>query len=379
MPPLLELADGRRDALQLLANESLVAGARAMDARDALIGQMEERVKRLWSRAQDPSAVPDVPMKALVGGTIRLLANRVRQGDNHLPDLLPGLLGWLGSYLHDAQETRWTTLAPAKRRRSQNGAIRRAAASERLAPLPRGRHKLPEGYVRRNRRERILNATGELALDKGYTSTSVADIVSVAGVSRDVFYDNFHDKQEAFVAAYELGFRETLAASANAFFGGGDSWPERVWAAAKAFTQFFDDEPGLAQIGYVEAYALGPAVAKRVTDTQIAFTMFLEEGYRYRSEAEGLPRLCSEAIAASIFELAYHHQRSNPEEGMSGLLGDMAYVTLAPFMGPDPAAKLIAEKLSKEDGAPGAGAKATAKKAPRSPAPAKAAKRAKSG
>ena len=35
---------------------------------------------------------------------------------------------------------------------------------------------------------------------------------------------------------------------------------------------------------------------RRSFDNRMAYTLFLEDGYRQRPEAERLPRLCSEAI-----------------------------------------------------------------------------------
>ena len=37
----------------------------------------------------------------------------------------------------------------------------------------------------------------------------------------------------------------------------------------------------------------------------------MEEGYHYRPEAEGLPRICSEAVAAAIFEVTHREMREH--------------------------------------------------------------------
>ncbi len=53
---------------------------------------------------------------------------------------------------------------------------------------------------------------------KGYASTTVADIVAAAGVSRDVFYGHFADKQNAFLEAQQHPTEYILDTCAAAFF-----------------------------------------------------------------------------------------------------------------------------------------------------------------
>ncbi len=44
------------------------------------------------------------------------------------------------------------------------------------------------------------------------------------------------------MAVHELGLQQTLALTAEAFFTGA-SWPERLWEAGRAFTQFLEINP----------------------------------------------------------------------------------------------------------------------------------------
>src|ERR1019366_5636689 len=67
--------------------------------------------------------------------------------------------------------------------------------------LPRGRHGLPAGVIARSQRTRIIYGTAEVMMAKGYENATVTDIVAAAGVSREVFYEHFSDKQNAFLEA----------------------------------------------------------------------------------------------------------------------------------------------------------------------------------
>jgi AcrR family transcriptional regulator len=91
--------------------------------------------------------------------------------------------------------------------------------------LPPGRHGLPRSFVASNQRQRILAAVADVASLAGYGSMSVEGVIATAGVSRRTFYDNFADKDEAFLAAYDavvalLVTRVQQAFAANGTFAG---------------------------------------------------------------------------------------------------------------------------------------------------------------
>jgi len=70
--------------------------------------------------------------------------------------------------------------------------------------LPRGRHGLSRDHVLASQRGRMLDAICQAVAEKGYARTAVADVIERAGVSRETFYEHFADKEECFLAAYEL-------------------------------------------------------------------------------------------------------------------------------------------------------------------------------
>jgi AcrR family transcriptional regulator len=194
-------------------------------------------------------------------------------------------------------------------------------------------------------RDRIIRATAASIREKGYAAVTVADIVATGGVSRRAFYNQFTGKADAYLASYEYGFRQTLAACTPAFFSA-RAWPERVWEGTHAVTRYFSREPLLAHLGFVECYAAGPAFSGRVHDTQMAFTLFLEDGYRQRPEARQLPRTCSALTMAAVFEAGFQASRWGAALHMLRMQPLAAYIALAPFIGSDGAGEFVAEKLA---------------------------------
>jgi hypothetical protein len=133
-----------------------------------------------------------------------------------------------------------------------------------------------------------------------------------------------------------------MAVTADAFFAAED-WPRRIWEAAGALTQFLDQNPNLTHASLIESHAGGPDAVHRFEGLMAGFTLFLLEGYRYQPKRQGTPpsAIALEAVAAANFEILYRQARERTATKMSGLLPDLAYMCLAPFVGPVNASELI--------------------------------------
>src|SRR5437868_3078358 len=92
--------------------------------------------------------------------------------------------------------------------------------SARKSPLPRGPHSLSRDEVATNQRARVMNAMIDLVGEQGYRATTIAQVSSRAGVSRKAFYEHFANKQECFLATYDMivaeGFERVEEASRDA-------------------------------------------------------------------------------------------------------------------------------------------------------------------
>lgn len=337
---LILRAEARPDRARFLVNETLAGGLRALDEHDRTVEQIEQIIERARVKASPKASTPDLPTRALVGGICGLLAPRLRRNEHDLRELAEQIVDWIDGYCHPSDRHRWRTLEPGPPLPPSEHVPELAL---RVPPaLPQGRPKLSAAEVARNQRERILNATAEVAAGKGYAAATIADITSTAGVDRRVFYANFHDKQQAFLAIHELGFQQLMAVCASAFFSG-SSWPERIWEGIRAGTYFDATYPVLAYIGYVESHAVGSPAIQRVEDSHAAFKMFVQEGYM--STTTPPPRTVLDAISATIFEIGYYHSRRHQVHHLPRLTPHAAYLVLAPFLGRAQANGFIDKKL----------------------------------
>ena len=195
-------------------------------------------------------------------------------------------------------------------------------------------------------RERILRAAALALSEKGYTSTSVADIVARAGVSRRLFYNNFQSKRDAVLAAFEHARQALLAACAPAFFDDG-SWPERVWNSSLAFTGYLAREPTFAHLGFVESLAVDAQFAHRAHQTQLAFTLFLQEGSRQGRGGGGPLAADSALTATAIMELCFQATRRGANPHLRLAQPFSVHLALTPFLGSEASGRFIAAKLAR--------------------------------
>ena len=128
--------------------------------------------------------------------------------------------------------------------------------------LPRGPHHLAREEVLASQRGRMLDAIAQAVAEKGYGAATVADVIARAGVSRKTFYEQFRDKEDCFLAAYETGVEVLLATMREADPGGDDLFA-RVQARVRAYLQTLEAEPGFARTFVIEVGAAGPRALQR--------------------------------------------------------------------------------------------------------------------
>jgi AcrR family transcriptional regulator len=337
---LVEFAAREPLAFDVLMHETMLAGPPAREARDRLVGYLVHVIERALQQAAGDRAVWDMSTKMLLEGTIRLLGLYMRR-DGVTPPLTD-LLAWADSYMVSPRPPRWRELVPnpellaTQPHRPGMPALHRS--------LPKGRHRLSPEIVKSVQRERIAYATAEAIRVKGYANITVADVVATAGLSRDVFYAQFHDKRQAFEGAVQLVFERLLAALAGAFFASPGPWPEQLWETGHAFALFLETDSSLAHFLDVATYAPPPNI-ERVHEFVLAFTVFVESGNSCRPESAQVPRLISEAIVCSVLEVVNFYVRHDRVGDLRGLIPNITFMVYAPFMGTDAACEFVDSKV----------------------------------
>jgi AcrR family transcriptional regulator len=339
----LDYASANGARARLLMAESMAGGAGALEVRDSGIARIAAAIERVQRGASADAGVPDLDARVVMGSVYRLIATRLRRGETAIFKLRDELLAWLAAYEQPAGRLRWRKLAPGPAP-APSPHVPQEPIQQSPGLLPPGRPRISELEIAENHRLRILYAAARLAEQKGYAGTTVAEITKLASVEGSTFYRLFADRQEAFSAVLELGFQQMMDVTARGFFAG-QGWPERSWEAARALTQLLDANPLVANLGFVEAYAVGPGAVQRIEDNHTAFMFFLQEGLLQQPEREPPSRVAMEAIVAGIFEIIYLQVRKRGKQQLATLVPHIVHLWLTPFMG-SAAADEVIDRLS---------------------------------
>src|ERR1700722_10630355 len=70
--------------------------------------------------------------------------------------------------------------------------------------LPKGPHGIDPQEVAHHQRIRMHGAMIESVATHGYEETSVRHVIGLAGVSRRAFYEQFTNKEDCFMATFDL-------------------------------------------------------------------------------------------------------------------------------------------------------------------------------
>jgi AcrR family transcriptional regulator len=183
--------------------------------------------------------------------------------------------------------------------------------------LPPGRGT-PRKEAERNQRERLFAAMVATVADKGYETTTVADLVELSGVSRSAFYRHFDDKQACFIAAIEA-----MVGPALKRIGGDESAPAGIERAKKAFESLIElivSQPAASKMCVVEVYAAGPEGAtliERYMDTVTELTASLLEQVPDR---KGMPIELVRAIVGGIQKVIHKRLYRDQEKELLELI-----------------------------------------------------------
>ncbi|MGO9488036.1 MAG: TetR/AcrR family transcriptional regulator [Solirubrobacteraceae bacterium] len=348
---LLQSVQADPDAGRLMFVEAPAGGPQLRRELRLVLDMMEQQSERLLDGAPADGVTLDIPGRALIGAVRHVVARHLRtHNEDRLPRLTDDMLAWMACYAVPASRGRWSTGPEAMLARRHAIDVERAAEPPaELARLPRGRHGLPPGVVARNQRSRILYATASVTMAKGYANTTVADIVAAAGVAKEAFYRHFADKEQAFLEAQEQPTRYILDTLVVAYFSA-DDWPERLWRALEALLRMIAENPVISHLRLVECYTAGPTAVRRAEEMTRSFTVFLEEGFRQRPESATLPRLCSQTISGAIFEIIQQEVATGQVAQITRRLPQLAYVAIAPFVGPAAAIELLEGKIARAEG-----------------------------
>ncbi|HEV2999072.1 MAG TPA: TetR/AcrR family transcriptional regulator [Solirubrobacteraceae bacterium] len=262
---------------------------------------------------QLPSIVPC----AIVGGTRYVTFSRLREGrEGELPGLTDELLDWLSTYR-----------CPAAGRLNMPTIERPPRA-----PVARTGFLVDE-----DKRSRALAAVMRLMIADGYAGLSDSKIAQEAGISTEAFHRHFETREECLLVALDEFSDEAIEVARSAGENASD-WPEAVYLGTKAFADYVAAHPGLARVTLVDIYDLGFGMVDRLAGIVEKFVRALQE---YGPEPLRGPIVSAEAVTGAIWSVLDACAQRNKLRSVGNLSDHLAFLVLAPYIGPKPAVESI--------------------------------------
>lgn len=209
--------------------------------------------------------------------------------------------------------------------------------------LPSGRHGLPREVVVRSQRERMVESMIAVVALKGYTETTVADIISNAGVSRATFYEQFADKEDCFIAAYGTVMERLLAFVAEGFTIQTDDWIVQIRSGISNLLVYLARNPVAARVGIVEGFGAGARARDRYQQAVSSFFPYLDAGRKLTPAPDRIPSHVARVIVGGVSALMFNEASAGQAEKLPALLPEMMYLVVAPYLGHERAMQAMAE------------------------------------
>jgi AcrR family transcriptional regulator len=214
--------------------------------------------------------------------------------------------------------------------RFEPGSLTELPAELALATLPPGRHGLPRSFVVRNQRLRIVAAMLRVLPLHGFPETTIGHLTREAGVSRAAFYGQFGNKEECFLATYDLA-SQWLCERIERAVPAEDEWAERVRAGVSEVLRLLAANATVAHLIAIEAPQAGPAARARHQACLARFAETLRAGRPRRS---GLPAEIEELLLGGVFSLIARYVDSGRVAQLPDATAELVQYLLIPYLEP---------------------------------------------
>lgn len=321
----MDLVADQPEAAMLSTVDILTLGQAGLAQRGRGTRIFEEVLGQAFDQSSAAVEVSPVIVRAAAAGIRGVVYRNLRDGTvAALPTLVDELADWALSY-----------------QRAENETVVRAAAAaaEPVEKAPDDPAELdwseppdsPRSREQLSQRDRIIRAVGQLVVEVGYETLSIPAISARAGTSNQTFYENFDNKREAFLAAYELCATEAVAATTEAFRSAGDS-PEAIGIAARAMLEHIVGNPLFGRLIFFELPTAGPVALDRADDLMGQFAAFVRPGLAPKAVDATASEATLQAIYSGAWSVIRHELAEKGGSSPAELAPEVVRIILLPLM-----------------------------------------------
>ncbi|HEV7938875.1 MAG TPA: hypothetical protein VGP18_12745 [Solirubrobacteraceae bacterium] len=186
---------------------------------------------------------------------------------------------------------------------------------------------------------------------RGVSSLTVARLIARARVSRRLFYEEYANIEDCFLASFDWGVGQARAAIAETAKTG-QNWREQIRAGLAALLRFFDEQPLLAQLCVAHAAGGGPRVLERRAQTMVELCEAVDRGRTEASATRIQGRLVAEGVVGAVVAVLYTRLLARSAAAVAGfaeptesepalieLHGELMSLIVLPYLGATVAAR----------------------------------------
>ena len=198
--------------------------------------------------------------------------------------------------------------------------------------FPAGVRTLPPDLVKAVQRERLLAAMIETIGEVGYNALTVQNVLARAGISRPTFYEQFDDKEDCFLAAFDGAAARMRACVEAGVAEAGPDWRGQLRGGLAGLLAFIAEEPKEARAVIVEARASTPAGLRRRDELLDRFAACIDALVREDLE-EPPSAIAAAGVVGGIESVLYARLQKGEAEKLEELLPSLMYFAVLAYAG----------------------------------------------
>lgn len=176
--------------------------------------------------------------------------------------------------------------------------------------------------VARNQRTRLFGGMIESVSQRGYHATTVAHVIGLAGVSRRAFYEQFSNKEQCFLATYDIVVARARKRVLDAWQRE-RGWANRVHASCKVLLDDAAENPKGPRLVLVDSLGIGPTARERMQLAGFTFERLAARAFAAAPDGVSLPPLTSRGIVGGVRHVVFTRLYDNRERELLTLTDEV--------------------------------------------------------
>lgn len=153
--------------------------------------------------------------------------------------------------------------------------------------------------VASNQRARLYGAMAHAVATRGYSRTSVAEVIKLAGVSRTTFYEHFDNKQDCFVAAHETMIYRMIKNIRSAYQTDGN-WDTALTAVFGTLARDVVADPFATRMVILGAADAGPGPLRLAQRARAVCERILRESLTHSPRGSDISPVLTRGILGGV-------------------------------------------------------------------------------